>query len=254
MKLERSSDGWRANVPEDWAQGRSAFGGLTTALAIRALRECVGEERALRGIDVAFVGPLGAGAVDIGVEVLREGRHLTHATVTLRSDGNVAARAHGVLGTARESEIGVTVPPPSPSVPFEKAVPWPYIAGVMPSFTQHIEFRGSEGDLPFSGSKRATMGGWARLREAGPATIESLVAMTDAWPGPMLPLGTKPFPASTVRMSVNLLEPPPEGFDGHYFFRSECLHASNGYATVAGMMYAGEVAVARMEQLIAYFG
>ena len=253
MNLEPAPDGWRAHIPDDWAQGRSAFGGLTTALAIRALRERIGDGRALRGIDVAFVGPLGTGPVDIAVEVLREGRHLSHATVTLRSEGSVAARAHGVLGTPRQSSIAVAIPPPEPTVPFEKATPWPYIPEMMPAFTQHIEFRGTEGDLPFTGSKRATMGGWARFREGGPATVESLVAMTDAWPGPMLPLGTKPFPASTVRMSVNLLDPPPPDFDGHYFFRSECLHAADGYATVAGQMYADSVAVARMEQLIAYF-
>ena len=253
MDLEPHSNGWRATVPEDWAQGRSAFGGLTAALAIRALRARLGDERPLRGIDVAFVGPLG-GEVDIAVDVLREGRHLTHATVTLRTEGKVAARAHGVLGTGRESSIKVDVPPPSPSVPFEQATPWPYIAGMMPAFTQHIEFRGSEGDLPFSGSNRATMGGWARIREGVPATIESLVAMTDVWPGPMMPLATKPMPASTIRMSVNVLDPPPAGFDGHYFFRSECTHAAHGYATVGGTMWAEQVAVARMEQLIAYFG
>lgn len=236
-------------------QGRSAFGGLTAALAIRALRHEVDGDRTLRSVDAAFIGPLGPGAVDISTELLRSGRSATHASAELHSGGALAARVHTVFGTARKTSITRPFPQPEPTQVFEDTTPWPYIPGVMPAFCQHLEYRPTEGDAPFSGSKRATLGGWAVLEPgtSGPITPELIVALTDAWPGPMLPLGTRPFPASTMRMSVQLVGTVPRQFDGRWWFRSECTAAADGYATVVGSLYAGQHPVAWMEQLVAYF-
>jgi len=254
MDLSRADAGWRAHISADWMQGRGSFGGLTAALAIRALRHDLGDARPLVSLDIAFIGPAG-GDVDITTETLRKGRNVTHAAAEIRSEGNPVVRAHAVYGVARPTGITVAAPLANPSGARDSVEPWPHLPGIMPTFTQHFEFRATEGDVPFSGSSRATMGGYVRFvsTPSSELTTETLVALVDAWPGPMLPLGERPFPASSVRMSVQVVGAPPADFEDDYWFHSECIAAESGYATIVGRLYAGETLVLWMEQLVAYF-
>lgn len=254
LRLTPRGGGFVASIHDKWTQGRSTFGGLTAAIGLRALRRVI-PDRPLASVDVAFIGPVGAGEVDIDVEVLREGKNVTHGAAALRVGGSIAARVQAVYGAPRPSAISVPSPPPTPSGAPEDAPPLPYLEGVTPTFTQYFDFRMTEGDIPFTGSKRTTMGGWIRAREvAGPIDPESiLVVMTDAWPSPVVPRASRPIPASSVRMNVQALAAVPEAFEDYWWFRSELVQAGHGYATLAGRLYAGDTAVAWTEQLVAYF-
>ena len=54
----RPHDGGLAlDVPPDWAQGRSIFGGLQAAFAVRAMRSIVDPAVPLRSLQVTFIGP-----------------------------------------------------------------------------------------------------------------------------------------------------------------------------------------------------
>lgn len=246
--------GWRATITDDWMQGRSSFGGVTAALSLVALGNDVGRDRPLRSIDVAFIGPAG-GDVHITTELLRKGRSATHAAATITVDSATAVRTHAVFGHARAAGIECRLPPPQPAAARDSVTPWPFIPGITPTFTQKFEFRATEGDPPFSGSSRPTMGGYIRFveRPTPALTVEAMVALSDAWPGAMMPMGTKPFPASTVRLSAQILETPPDDFTDDFWFRSDCIAASGGYATVVGRLYAGQTPVLWTEQLVAYF-
>ena len=72
--VTRRGDGWQATVSEDWLQGRSAFGGLQAALALRAMRERVPVDMPLRSLQVTFIAPVPAGPVSIRAQRLRAGR------------------------------------------------------------------------------------------------------------------------------------------------------------------------------------
>ncbi len=258
VDLRRTEAGYRTQLTQDWTQGRSTFGGLIAAMAIAALRRETEDRRPLRSLDIAFIGPVGAGPVDVTTEVLREGRSATHAAATVSFGGEVSARAHAVFGNPRPSSIERSLPAPNPSQPPDAVPPLPFIPGITPTFTQHFEYLMCEGDMPFSGSSRATMGGYVRLKSTDnpQPTVETVVAMTDAWPAPTMPMGTRPFPASTARMSVQLLQPVPEaGPEGppRFWFHSECIAAAAGYATVVGRLYADQTPVAWMEQLVTVF-
>lgn len=254
LELTRSGDRYRATVGESWMQGRSAFGGLTAALCVAALRRHTEDRRPLRSLDIAFVGPVEAGAVDVATEVFREGRSVTHAGATVHCGDTVRARAHAVFGEPRLSKLTVPMARPVPSKPRDAVPRLPFLPGITPTFTQHFDYRMCEGDLPFSGSTRATMGGYLTLTATAAArpSVEAIVAMTDAWPAPVMPLGDRPFPASSVRMSVVMAEPLPAE-PGEFWFRSECVSAAHGYATVVGTLYAGDTPLAWMEQLVAAF-
>ena len=63
------------SIPKEWAQGRTAYGGLTGALVYSAIRQKVGNDRVLRSFTCNFVGPVVTETdFDIAVEVLREGK------------------------------------------------------------------------------------------------------------------------------------------------------------------------------------
>ena len=239
-------------IPPDWMQGRTAFGGLVAALAVRAMRQCIPSERELLALDVAFVAPLGPGKVEFATEELREGRYVSQAAAVVHFNGALATRIHGVFGTRRPSRLDLPPSPPVPSKPLEAGKRLPFLPGITPAFTRHFEFHFTEGDLPFSGSQQAVLGGYFRHTTAA-SGIEAIVALADAWPAPILAVASGPFPASSIRWSLHLVGSPPPDFDGYWWYRGQTEQASGGYATTVGRLYAGDQLVAWSEQLVAIF-
>ena len=222
------------------------------ALAVRGLRRTLTGERPLATLDVAFLAPIGPGEVEITTEVLREGRYVSQASAEVRFAGILGARVHGVFAEPKESEIQVTARPPVRAKGPDEGLSLPFIPGLTPAFTQHLDYSLTEGDFPFSGSESARIGGYCRHKTAAQG-VESVIALLDAWPAPVLPLGSRVFPASTVRWSLHLLGAAPPAFDGHWWFESECVSARDGYATTVGRLYAGDVLVGWTEQFLAVF-
>ncbi len=245
---------FHAAIPDDWLQGRTAFGGLAAAVALRAVLAQVGTDRPVRSVDTTFVAPLPPGPVEVVVDVLREGRHATIVSADLRRDGAVCTRVVVVLGSGRRSEIVVEPPPPVPSKPREQGVRMPYIEGMTPAFTRHLELWLTEGAFPFAGNPQGRMGGFARLREVLTEPVDRVLgtlALLDAWPVPILSAATGPAAASSVRWSANLQPTDRIGEWVWMDYRTDV--AADGYAVVWGRMYAEDVMLARSEQLAVIF-
>ena len=95
-------------VPPDWLQGRTVFGGLQMALAVRAMRAVLPLHVAglpLRSAQMTFVGPLlGGTPIQMRAEALRVGKSTVHARCDLQhDDGKLACTAVGIFGGPRES-------------------------------------------------------------------------------------------------------------------------------------------------------
>jgi len=112
--VTRHGDDWQATVSADWLQGRSAFGGLQAALAVRAMRELVPADMPLRTLQVTFVAPVPVGGVTIRAERLRAGRNVIHVEASLGDGGQTLCRLLGVFGYARSSVLNL--PPGQPAV------------------------------------------------------------------------------------------------------------------------------------------
>src|ERR1700744_3341459 len=98
--LERRGDTWTTTIPDDWLQGRSVFGGLQTALAVRALRGLVPPDIPLRAVQTTFVAPVD-GQVRVAAQVLRAGKNVVHAEARLLGgEGHTGAIIVGVFGCA----------------------------------------------------------------------------------------------------------------------------------------------------------
>lgn len=228
----------RALVPEGWGQGRSAFGGLVAALALRAMRGAVEQGRPPRSLLTVFTAPVEPGELAVEVRRLRRGGSVTHAEARLVQGGELRASAFGVFGAGRASALEVA-PPPRPEAPGPDGLDeLPFVPGVTPDFTRHLAYRWALGAPVFSGRGRREMGGWCRLRDGrGAATEERLLALVDAWPAAVLSRLDRPAPASSLTWAIEFLQPPAPAATAisdqagdWWFYRSETEAAAAGYA------------------------
>lgn len=241
-----------ADIPSDWAQGRTAFGGLTGAVLIEAverLPEVTGMP--VRSLDAAFVGPVPSGAVALSARVLRRGRYVTHSAADLiGSDGETLARLHAVHGALRDSAVTIDPDPPVP-VPLEQCLEMPHIDGITPDFARNFEVHFATG-IPFTGSSDAAITGWCRHRTpaVGAAAVAALV---DVWPGSVLPVLTAPAPASTVRWSLQFPAPFDMSGDEWFWYESDTVTAQGGYSTMTARLWHGDRLISWSEQLLTVF-
>lgn len=225
-------------VPQNWGQGRAAFGGLVAALVFAAMRGKVPAGRPVRSLAVTFVGPLQPGVpAQVEAEVLREGKAVSQMLGRATQDGQVVALVQGSFGAPRESVLAVEALPAPVMSPPEHSQEMPYIKGVTPEFTQHLALRWAEGGMPFSNNPSRTMGGWVRLREELPQEHldeAHLLGLVDAWPPALLPHLRQPAPGSSLTWTIEFMQPlvPLSGKDWCQY-RAEIEHARDGYGHIA---------------------
>lgn len=225
-------DSGRAAIPEGWAQGRSTFGGLVVAVALRAMRSQVAAERLPRSLLATFVAPVAPGGVGLRVRTLREGRAATLLQADVEQEGSVRCSVQGAFGADRESAVSMEgTPPPEVAGPDEDLWELPFIDGVTPDFTRRFQYRWAIGSGPYSAADAREMGGWCRFRDASePVTEEHVLSLVDAWPAPILPLMKEPAPASSLTWALDFVQPIPEASAGDWWlFRAEVDQVAHGY-------------------------
>ena len=193
-------------LPDDWMQGRAGYGGLVGALALKAMRALVADERKVRSLLIAFVAPVGPAPFSIRTRELRTGRSVTTVAAEVVQANAVCCTAVGSFGGDRSSaiEIGPAVRPEMAGP--EAALELPYIEGLTPAFTRHFAYRWALGELPFSGQGGHELGGWIQFRENADCLSEEwLVALADAWPTPALSHLDKPAAASTLTWELGFV-------------------------------------------------
>lgn len=221
---------FRCVFPEGWKQGRGLFGGLSTALMVRAL-EAQAPGRALRSLTAELCGPLQPGLeVNLTVETLREGNAVTTCAVRLEQGGEVQAHGVGVLGKARPVgfEKVFALVPERPD--WRALALLPVGPPFGPEFGPHFEFRAARYH-PLSGEQDPRTEGWIRPKNPG-ATRDAalLAACVDAWWPTLLTIEETVRPMATVAFTFQ----PFVRFDGldpaaPLFFRGRLEAASEGY-------------------------
>lgn len=223
-------------IPATWGQGRATYGGLVAAMLISHLIGKLGTTQTLRSATVSFVAPALAGTATLSAEVLRQGKSATQAEARLWQDGQVVAVLLASFGLPRESSIQVApihiAPEFKASQPTDVAA-FPYIAGMMPEFLQHLDLRWARGKLPFSAATQPDFAGWMRyqdqsLPEFGLAHFFGLI---DAWPPAVLPMFAGPAPASSLCWTLEFIQ-QPIGYSAADYWRYavQCDAAADGYA------------------------
>ncbi|MNU97860.1 hypothetical protein D3C71_879500 [compost metagenome] len=218
-------------LPDSWRQGRTAYGGIITALGVvAAMREYPEAMPALRSVQVSFIGPA-VGLLTFAPQVLREGKTVVTFGVDVLAEGVLAARLILVFGRARDSAIAhdfCALPPVGKPLacPEFKLSEMPFA----PAFTQNFQMRPAGGALPISGATHPELLIWMRHIDAsGVDPAVALVAMADALPPAAFTSFTAPAPISSINWSFDLLEPVPTG--EWFLLRSFSEHARDGYSS-----------------------
>ncbi|MGI4949547.1 MAG: thioesterase family protein [Janthinobacterium lividum] len=244
--------GWRGVVPDNWLQGRTAYGGFSAALALHVAKASDPGLPPLRSAQIAFIGPL-AGEVTVMARRLRRGRNAAFVQADVTSDAGLGLRATFVFMAPLESEIshGVGVAPdvtaPDPDAPSVRAPP-----GVV--FAQNFSFVERRDPAADRMANGATWLRWGRLRERDGLDPEvELIAVADGLPPAALRLAGRPAPVSSMTWQLNLIGPPVTS-DGWWLLRATSDHARAGFSSQAMTIWnASGEPVAEQTQGVAIF-
>ena len=240
--------GWRGAVPDNWLQGRTAYGGFSATLALHAAKASESDLPPLRSAQVAFVGPL-SGAITVTAQRLRRGRNAAFIQADVASEAGLGLRATFVfmapLASLVDHRSGTTpdFPVPAPDATLVRSP-----SGV--AFARNFAFvERREPAGPVDEWLR-----WGRLLERDGLDPEvELIAIADALPPSALRIVGRVAPVSSMTWLVNLLAPPVTR-DGWWLLRATSDHVRGGFSSQAMAIWnADGQAVAQQTQGVAIF-
>lgn len=233
-------------IDASWGQGRTTFGGLSTALLLQRIAPQVDSDHILSSLSVNFCGPLHTETdFSLSTSVLRQGKSVAHFQGLVSQNNELVTVVNACYTRSRASAVVVE---PSAAIAREVAAgqKLPYIKNVTPEFTKHIDFIYSEGGLPFSGSKHNHLHGWMRFNtDLGQLTNAHLVALIDAWPPTLLQKMRAPAPCASVTWSLEFITPlsalpNPIRADQWLRYDATIAQAGNGYGHTEARIYSDD--------------
>jgi len=229
--ITESGEGFRADIPENWRQGRTAYGGLTAALMLSAVQRNFENLPPLRSALINFVGPV-TDSPTLETNLERKGRNVTNISASAKVGNKTAGRADFLFGAARASNISVDLPAPSTIAPQDAEAFTPESTREMvPSFFHNFDTRLIAGARPMMGEE-GYIRTWSRHKDPASRTgIESLLCIGDVLPPAAMPLMRKFAPVSSMSWIFNLLMDDPQTEEGWWHIESTLTAARGGYSS-----------------------
>ncbi len=220
------------HIPETWMQGRTTYGGLTSALCLKAALPTSGG-RQIRSAQVAFVGPV-SGDVECTATLLREGKNTVFTSVRMTGETGVAAEAIFAFGAHRESRLNFAhLPAPDVSTP-EETMSFFGDSNRRPAFTRNFNMRLAAGQPPMSGADKADMSLWMRHKDGAVAPSDiSVLALADAPPPASMAMLTEPALISSMTWMAEFLTDDIQTDDGWFLARHIAEASKDGYNSQA---------------------
>ncbi len=252
--LEHHEDQFAIELPSDWLQGRTAYGGLSAALCLEATLRTFPNLPPLRSAQFAFVGPA-TGALKVSSSMLRRGKSTAFTSADLKGEVGLAARATFCFGAERSPSLNYTALPRPVGTSLEACADY-YDWPIKPNFMDHFEGRLVAGARPRTPGVTPEMLVWLRHRDDGIGSgIVGLLAMADALPPASTILFREPAPISTMTWSIEMLDAAPASANGWWLVRCVTETARQGYSAQNTSIWNSDgepILVAR--QTIAIFG
>ncbi len=221
--LQPIEGGWRGTVPENWLQGRTAYGGFSAALALHAAQHSDTDLPPLRSAQVSFIGPL-SGAITIRASRLRRGRNAAFVQVDVESDAGLGLRATFVFMAAVTSRVDHQTGT-APDFPMPSADTETFRGHSAVAFSRNFDLLDRRDD----GVGAAEWLRWARLVERdGLDPMVELIALADCLPPAALKLLGGPAPLSSMTWLLNVLGPQPTTRDGWWLLRATTDYTRDG--------------------------
>lgn len=223
--------GFQASITEEWRQGRTAYGGLTTGLMMAVVSKIFPDLPQLRSIQVNFTGPVSELCI-LQVSLMRRGRNVTTIRVDVMSEKDLSATAILSFGLSRASVLQKSLPAP-PTKPIEtyKLFTPPGAENFVPPFFLRFDSRLIEGARPVSGAKEGYVRVWSRHKAKNSREgMASFLTIGDVLPPAALPTLTEFGPISSMNWHMNILR-PPETHDGWWHIETRQTAAQDGYSS-----------------------
>jgi acyl-CoA thioesterase len=223
-------------VPEDWMQGRTTYGGLTSALCLKTALPLAGG-RPLRSAQIAFVGPASGELVSVPT-VLREGKNTAFISVRMTGPEGVVAECIFAFGAARESSLDFSnMIAPAATLP-SGTPPFFPDENRRPAFSRHFNVRLVKGGRPITGASDGEIVLWMRHRdEAAPMDAVTLLALADSPPPAALSMLTQPGRISSMTWMAEFLTDDISTEDGWFLAQHIAQTAQQGYSSQAMRMW-----------------
>ncbi|ALH80081.1 acyl-CoA thioesterase [Sphingopyxis macrogoltabida] len=243
----------KAHIDEGWMQGRTAYGGISSAVALAGAMALHPTETPLRYAQISFVGPVG-GDCTVATRVLRQSKSSLFIDAGVSSDAGFGTAAVFAFSGDRASHLdhnSLTMPEvPAP----ETLAPVPEHK-VRPSFTRHFDMRPTTGprfDWKQDVGEYLT---WVRfVEEPACHPAVALLAMGDALPPAAMALFTEFGPISSMNWTVNMLTGNPQTEDGWWLLSAKTGYARGGFSVQDMMLWnrAGEPVLSGSQGIAIY--
>ncbi len=244
-------------IPANWAQGRTAFGGISAGMVYSAIRQFVDDSRVLRAFNTNFVGPITVDEpFEIEVVPLREGKNVSHFLGQVIQNGRICVSCQACFGVGRASKIEVENRQVHAMAAPKKAQFIPQIPKVTPKFLRHFDLAIADGGVPFTGRKSSHYHGFMRFTQPPlNVTDAHLITIIDAWPPTLLQMMKWPAPASTVTWNLEFIHPHRAVTGSDWFaYQAHTRQAADGYGhTEATIWDKDNEVVAISRQTVAVF-
>lgn len=218
------------NVGADWMQGRTAFGGLSSALALDTAMLNHPGDAPLRSAQVSFVGPV-ASQCSVSTRLLRESKSSRFVSADLSSEAGYGTNALFTFMKPRTSHVDhdLIVPPEIRAPDLLGCVP---DHPARPAFTRKFEVRPVNGRGFGHGRDVGEITTWVRwVDEPACDAHMALLALADALPPAAMPLFHQFGPVSSSTWIQHFLTDHPQTDDGWWLLHCRTQHVKRGFSS-----------------------
>ena len=210
-------------LPQSWTQGRTAFGGLSGALAYHAASHIENDLPPLRSAQIAFTGPL-FGTLTVETAMLRRGKNTAFVQSEIHGDKGLGLHCNFIFAAPRDTVVKTSdiVTPDFPALPDGADLH----SGPSQYFTSNMEYVGKRID---TSQKTNRLTRWMRLKQrAGLDPIAEIVCMCDSLPPSVMGLLDKNAMVSSLNWQINIIAEEIATQDGWWLIDSQTHHADHG--------------------------
>lgn len=228
---QAASDGgrWHYSLGADWMQGRTAYGGISSALALDAAMRDHPCDAPLRSAQISFIGPVG-GDCHVATRLLRQSKSSCFVAADLSSEAGFGTSATFSFMTARSSHIDYRKIAPPVVAPPDRLASIPDHPA-RPPFTRHFDMRPIRGPSFGHGLDDAHILTWVRWAQQPECDAHiALLALADALPPAAMTLFNQFGPISSSTWMQHFLCDAPQTEDGWWLMESRSLHVANGFS------------------------
>jgi acyl-CoA thioesterase len=164
--------------------------------------------RPVRSFTTHFFAAPASGDLDITVKLERAGRSMSFMSARAEQEGKPIAMSLAGFSAEWPGLAFDNAPMPQIAAP-DDAMPVPIEGDQIPAFLKNFDMRWAIGDPPFTGSDKAELGGWFRMRDSVVADACVVACLLDAWAPAIFPIATQPVIAPTIDLTMHFRTPLP---------------------------------------------